>query len=199
MKSSKTVLPEESILRPGLILFAICAISGLILGFAHMVTQKPIESKIDSVNKAALEEVLPQGSEGLEEIDIEDGANEGQSVIIDHVYKVQGGFAFKVTGKGYAGDPIEMAVGIDEQGTVTGLSIISSSESPGLGAHASDLSFRRQFVGKSADQDLMVTKTGASLDNEIDAITAATRTTSGVTAAVNRVFAYYRQFLKEGQ
>jgi electron transport complex protein RnfG len=199
VSESKALLKEDSVLRPALILFAICSIAGLILGLAHMVTQKPIESKIDSVNKAALEEVLPEGTDGLKKIEVADGANDGQPILIDQVFQAKGGWAVKVTGKGYASDPIELAVGIDDQGTVTGLSVIRSSESPGLGSHASDPSFRQQYVGKSADQDLVVTKTGASADNEIDAITAATRTTNGVTAAVNRVFAYYRQYLKEGQ
>lgn len=72
-----------------------------------------------------------------------------------------------------------MVVGVGTDGTVTGVSIISMSETSGLGANASKESFRGQFVGKSGE--LAVSKDGG----EIDALTGATITSRAVTSGVN--------------
>ena len=77
-----------------------------------------------------------------------------------------------------------MAVGLDHDGMVTGVEVISHSETPGLGSKAAEESFLSQYVGKSADMQLTVTKTGAQSEAEIDAISGATKTTNGVTAAL---------------
>ena len=54
---------------------------------------------------------------------------------------------------------------------------------------AKQADFRDQYVGKNADS-LTVTKTGASEDNEIDAISGATVTSNAVTNAVNAALYY---------
>ena len=72
-----------------------------------------------------------------------------------------------------------MVVGVGTDGTVTGVSISSMSETSGLGANASKESFRSQFVGKSGV--LAVSKDGG----EIDALTGATITSRAVTSGVN--------------
>ena len=84
----------------------------------------------------------------------------------------------EVTPSGFGGT-IDMVVGVDMTGAVTGVSIISMSETSGLGANASKDSFRSQFVGKSGT--LAVSKDGG----EIDALTGATITSRAVTSGVN--------------
>ena len=63
------------------------------------------------------------------------------------------------------------------------------NDTPGLGLKAKEAGFRDQYVGKNADS-LTVTKTGASEDNEIDAISGATVTSNAVTNAVNAALYY---------
>lgn len=179
--------------RPGLILFVICLCAGLLLGVAHTLTEGAIETKKASVNEEAYREVLPQAS-ALTKLELDYDQSEFGS--IQEIYEAPEGYAVKVIGKGYAGDDIEIAVGIDKEGKVTGLSIISMSETPGLGAKAKEPAFCDQFIGKSTRTPLKVVKTGNAGESEIDALTGATKTSNGVTKAVNTVFSFYETYLK---
>lgn len=181
----------------GLVLFLICFTAALLLSVCHELTEGAIESKKESVDQEALREVLPQASR-LTKIDLETLSYDKDAyATIEQVYEAPEGFAIKAVGSGYANDPIEMAVGIDREGKITGLAIISHSETPGLGARATEESFRSQFIGKSADTTLTVTKSGADSSTEIDALTGATRTSEGVTREVNLVLSFYTQYLKD--
>ena len=82
-----------------------------------------------------------------------------------------------------------MAVGVATDGSLTGISVISQSETAGLGAKCAAADFADQFRG---------IKTGKSAPNEIDALSGATITTRAVTAAVNTGLAYARDHLLEG-
>lgn len=187
-------MKNNAIVRMGLVLLAVCAAAGLLLGVVYESTKDLIANKKESVNQAAYQKVLPEAGE-LTKMEVPE---EEQSEILE-VYEAEKGFAIKVMAKGYAGDDLEMAIGIDRDGLVTGVKIISHAETPGLGAKATEDTFLDQYKGKSTETDLVVSKTGASSEIEIDAITGATKTTNGVTAGVNRAFAYYNQYLKEAK
>ena len=85
-----------------------------------------------------------------------------------------------------------MAVGVDESGAVTGVSIVDMSETSGLGANASPESFRSPYVGKSGSVALR--KQGG----EIDALTGATVTSTAVTRGVNAALAAAAELIREG-
>jgi len=102
---------------------------------------------------------------------------------VQAVWSNENGYAVKVQTAGFGGT-ITMMVGIDTQGTVLGIDIITHSETASLGDVAASKSakgqaFRGQFVGKSGI--LAVNKDGG----EIDAITSATITSRAVTNGVN--------------
>ena len=90
---------------------------------------------------------------------------------------------------GYGGE-IDVAIGIKD-GKLTGFTVISNSETAGLGSKCSEPDFQNQFKGKPA-QTLSYTKSGATADTEIDAISGATITTNAVTEAVNAGIAFYQ-------
>ena len=81
-------------------------------------------------------------------------------------------------------------MGIDNEGTVKGIEILKISETAGLGMKAKESRFKDQFAEKKVAQ-FSYTKTGASADFEIDAISGATITTKAVTNAVNAGLAFY--------
>ena len=87
-------------------------------------------------------------------------------------------------------------MGVQTDGTLNGISILEISETPGLGMQAEAV-LAPQFAGKQADS-FTFTKTGAALDNEIDAISGATVTTKAVTNAVNTGLLYFQSVLQEG-
>ena len=85
--------------------------------------------------------------------------------------------------EGYNG-LVQISVGITSEGNLTGLGFLSISETPGLGMKAKEPDFKDQFNGLKA-QKLEVTKTDATADNQVQAISGATYTSKAVTGATN--------------
>ena len=136
--------------------------------------------------KASRMLVLPQGSEYGEVTALENGLTycvgtdeSGEEV----------GYVFTAGAKGYGGT-VSVMVGLDMDGTITGVEILSHSETPGLGANAVKPDFKNRFIGKSGQ--LIVDKNSNDGQN-IQAITAATITSKAVTSAVNAVTAAYQE------
>ena len=106
------------------------------------------------------------------------------------------GYVLTVTdSEGYGGD-IQLSMGVRMDGTLNGISILSISETAGLGMNANTDAFKGQFADKNVEQ-FTYTKNGASADNEIDAISGATITTNAVTNGVNGGLLTF-QYLKGG-
>ena len=76
-----------------------------------------------------------------------------------------------------------MMVGIDPAGQVTGVSIVSHSETPNIGTKVvADQSVLDRFIGMShADGEITVN----SGSNRFDGVSGATVSSRGVTAGVN--------------
>lgn len=109
-------------------------------------------------------------------------SNEGDTVVYEALKDGEKvGFAVENHEKGYGGD-ITVLTGISNDMKVCGVEILSMSETAGLGANASNESFRNQYKGKTGD--ISVVKNSPK-DNEIEAISGATVTSSAVTRAVN--------------
>lgn len=189
---------NKEIFSLGLRLLLITAIAGLILGFAHKITLEPIAKQQKMENDAAMKEVLPVADEfSLKEIQLPDGSiikevNEGKKG------SDVTGYAIKVAPKGYGG-LIDMMVGISNEGKVEGIKILTHSETPGLGANATNLEFSDQYKGKPIENPLQVVKTAPSGDNQIQALTGATITSNAVTKGVNDAIDFYNKELKGGQ
>ena len=163
------------ILRLAGTLFLITAVVALALAGVNSITAPKIAEIDRQKTQAAVEEVLPGGGELLPE-----GSYDDQGGKIAEVYKSDKGFAVKVLPMGFD-NTITMMVGIDLEGKVTGISIISHSETAGLGAVAADKgedgqAFREQFVGKSGTLEV---------GTDINAISSATITSKAVTDGVN--------------
>lgn len=198
----KTMLKEAGIL------FAITLIAGCLLGLVYQVTKEPIAEAQQKAKDEACKEVFAD-AEGFvlqEDILSEDASSfvqdEGYNVSIDEVLEAQDasgsklGYVITVTDhEGYGGD-IQFSIGIRNDGTVNGISILSISETAGLGMNA-DSVLKPQFADKNVEQ-FEYTKTGAPGDNQIDAISGATITTNAVVNGVNAGITYFRTQLMEG-
>lgn len=100
-----------------------------------------------------------------------------------------GGFVINVTAEGFDGT-IDMLVGIDADGKVSGMQVLSHTETEGLGSKAKDdKAWGEQFIGKATDGKLEV---GA----DIEAISGATITSKAVTSGVNTAIEFYNTNLK---
>ena len=99
------------------------------------------------------------------------------------------GYAAQKTARGYGGE-IEVTLGTDIYGNITGISVGGKnfSETAGLGARSKDEAFTSQFAGKTAP--LSVAKGNDERNaHTIDAITSATITSKSVTGAANDIMA----------
>ena len=183
---------KESPLRLGLTLLIIAGIMGLILGGVNAATKDIIAKKVDEVNRAAYGAVLPEAdTTRMESLTVDDAYADR----ILEIYRApECGYAFRVSTKGYGGAVI-IAVGIDLSGAITGVQVVEHSETPGLGANASNPAFTDQYTGAADPLTVVKGEAGA---NEVSAISGAPITSRSVTDSVNTALSYFREFLKGG-
>ena len=167
------------ILKLALILLLITAVVAGLLGFVNELTADKIAENTAEKANAAMQAVLPSDSYSKINSTPED---------ITEAYKSEKGYVIRLNAMGFGG-AVDLMVGVDLTGTVTGISVISHSETASLGAECTRPDWQSQFVGTTGN--LQVTKDGGT----IDALTGATVTSRAVTEAVNRAV----EFVKEVQ
>ena len=195
----------KDMIKDALILFAITVIAGLALGGVYEITKEPISLAKEAAAKEAYKEVFAQADSfdeigAISEADINDLTENGFSdVSIDSVLTAKDssdemlGYVILVTSHaGYGGD-ITFTMGVTNDGTLNGISILSISETAGLGMRAEEV-LKPQFANKNVES-FTVTKTGATSDAQIDAISGATITSKAVTNAVNAGLYYFNNKL----
>ena len=193
----KVQMDPAYIIKLTVTLLVTCVVVAAALGGVNAVT----EEKIDAINWAntvtAMKAVVadPDNTTFSDELPLTDEmiAAAG-SVTLDSVYEAQvggasAGYAIQVVASGSQGK-IEMMVGVDGEGTVTGVSIVKNAETAGIGSKvmtnmptASGVGVLSQFEGKSAADGVLTV--GAN----VDAISGATVSTRGVTNGVNAALA----------
>jgi electron transport complex protein RnfG len=199
----------KGMLKDAFILFIITLAAGLILGAVYQVTKEPIAAQKEKVRQEACKEVFSEAEtfETVQTAQAEDGwvLQKGElgfeAVDIDEVMKASDadhnmlGYVITVTDhEGYSGD-IQFMLGIRSDGTLNGISILSISETAGLGMRAEEV-LKPQFEDKKVEV-FEYTKTEARGENQIDAISGATITTNAVTNGVNAGLNYFRTVLKD--
>ena len=174
MKTESTV---KYVIRLAGILLLITALVAAALAGVNKITAPVIEQLNAEKTQKAIETVLPGG---FDEIitDYTDATG-----LVSKVYKGANGYALEVKPSGFD-NTITMMVGVDFEGKVLGISIVSHTETAGLGAVAAASTsageaFRNQFVGQSGS--VSVTKDGGTMD----AITGATITSRAICAGIN--------------
>lgn len=186
---------KKGMIKDASILLLITVVAGLILGFVYQITKEPIAAAEEKAAKAAYQEVFPEAAGFSDKLEL--AVPEGEStweqnyagVDLDNVLMVTDaegvclGYVLTMTShEGYGGD-ITFTMGIQNDGTLNGISLLSISETAGLGMKAGTV-LVPQFAGKQVSQ-FTYTKTGSTMDSQIDAISGATITTNAVTTAVN--------------
>lgn len=195
---------KNKIVKDTLALTVITLISGLLLGVVNDITAGPIASQQAKEKEEAYKAVFADAASfeailSEEDADLESYLDENgfKAQNIDEVMAAKDdagnelGYAFTVTtSEGYGGD-IRFAMGVQEDGTLNGISILSISETAGLGMRANTEDFKNQFKDKNVEK-FTYTKTGAASDDEIDALSGATITTNAMTNGVNAGLAAFR-------
>lgn len=201
---------KNTIIKDTIILTLITLIAGGALGLVYEITKDPIAKQQELAKQEAYKAVFEDADTFEACVEAEDAdlaaylAEEGfEAQTVNEIMEAKDasgetlGYAINLTtSEGYGGD-ITFSMGVQADGTLNGISILTISETAGLGMNATKDEFKGQFKEKQADA-FEVTKTGASKESEINAISGATITSNAVTQGVNcglRAFEY----IKEGK
>jgi electron transport complex protein RnfG len=159
--------------RMTLVLFVVCGAAAGALAFVNQITKTKIIAQAKLEKSMALEEVAP-------------GADEFREVVADGVWDaLKGGerigSVIETVAQGYSGN-IGVVVGVDRDNSISGVKILTQSETPGLGAKIVEEEFLGQFKGKAAGS--IALKKDDPSGGSIDAISAATISSRAVTNAL---------------
>ena len=162
-----------------IVLGLIALIAGCALGFTNEVTAPVIKEQALAAADEARRAVLPNATD-FEELAVNNDS-------IDYCYKgiANGetkGYTAQVTVKGYGGE-IEIVVGVDNDGVITGINVggANFSETAGLGAKTKEPAFTEQFKGLSAP---------LTLKGNVDSVSGASVSSGAIVNGVNAVLDY---------
>ena len=203
----------NKIVKDALILFAITLVAGVLLGFVYDITKDPIAAQNEKAKQEAYKEVMADADsfealsgDAYSEANITatfaaalqaDAENYTADEITEVVAGVKDGKVIGlvvtvVAGDGYGGD-IKFSVGVGADGTYLGTSILSISETAGLGMRVkTSPDFLAQFKSANTDKFVLV-KDAAAGDEKIDAISGSTVTSKAVLRGVNSALIAYKE------
>ncbi len=153
----------------------IAIVAALCLATTNEITKDVIEAQNVKAAEEARQALVP-GADTFEAAALADGSA-ADSLYTGLADGKAVGYVAQVTVQGFGG-PVEIIAGTDLEGTLTGIKVGGGafSETAGLGAKAREPGFTDQFAGKTAP---------LAVGETIDAITAATITSSAVVRGVN--------------
>lgn len=170
-----------SFLKESWLMVAVSVFSGLAVAAVYNVEKPRIEQNARDFLSRSVLDVVPGGAT------VEPASLDG----LLGVYKVFDGshrflgWGVEAEGAGFQG-LIRLVVGLDPKAeNVTGIQVVASDETPGLGANIKEDNWRSQFGGKPVTEPLEVVKAQPTRPQHIHAITAATISSKAVVAIVN--------------
>jgi len=178
----------NDILKMVIVLGLICSVAGLALAAVYNVTKEPIEyQQIKFIKEPSVKAVLS----GYENDPIKDrfalpaGKDKKGRDVFQTVFPAKKGgqvvaLALDGSGKGFNGD-IEVMVGLEPSGKLTGISVMKHAETPGIGSKVTEPKFTDQFKKVTVDNPTAV-----------DGVSGATYSTKGVLAAVTEAVSYFK-------
>ena len=106
------------------------------------------------------------------------------------------GYLFVTEAYGY-GSMISVMSGVAD-GKVVGIEVLDcTNETPGLGQNVAEASYKKQFKGVTAAP--LVTKSDTGAENEVEAVTGATKSSAAVAEAVNKALDLYQAYAGSGK
>ncbi|MEW6713448.1 MAG: RnfABCDGE type electron transport complex subunit G [Candidatus Riflebacteria bacterium] len=173
----------KDMLKMGLFLFVVSAVAGILLAITEEITAPRIAENKKALLEQARKEVLPQAAVFSQN---EFKSSESSTAVSYSAgFDQQGnmaGVVVNVYPKGYAG-AIEMVVGLNKDGKIAGVKILSQKETPGLGTKLADPVFLEPFKKLLSSKEspvFMVKQDGG----DVDAITAATISSRAFCAGI---------------
>lgn len=173
----------KEILKPTLILVIICFVVTACLAVTNAATKSAIAAQVEKDAETSRQVALPLADSFVKSSDAKEcyeGKKSGKSV----------GWVFTTKAASYGGD-ITVMTGIGKDGKISGVVLVSTNDTPGLGLNAQKDPFRDQYKQAVPPNGFSVVKGGGAKSGEINALTGATITSKAVTAAVNEAVSEY--------
>lgn len=175
--------------RPLGSLLGVILVTGAVITGIHQYTDLDTARLEVQVRQELLAQVMPQAATSSETpyqangaLSITAGYSEDNLLV---------GYCVEVQSYGFGG-VITMVVGVDLDGSVTGVSVTDHKESSGVGTLAMTQAFLSRYVGLSG-----TIRTSGS--NAVDAVSGATATSRAITAGVNRALAIMANLDMDGE
>jgi len=170
-----------------LFLMLVCVLSAVAMALTDSQTRPIIAEQKRKAEEAARKEVLPR-AEKYEAVEGEFETVKGEKEVfrgLDASGKPVG-FVGTAVGKGFGGKVFVVA-GVDLQGKITGVKVLSHTETPGLGNRAADPAERPiQSMPGQTVSSMWLAKDRPG-QGKVDSITGVTVTSRAVTAAVREI------------
>lgn len=188
---------KTSPLKLILSVFVVCVVAAAGLAATYTITEPRIAAQEKAAEAAALKSVLPAAAsfEPADAATLDAAAKAVGDSKVDAIYRAldesgsQVGWGLKVASRGYGGY-INMVLGLDSDGKVTGLTILTMNETPGLGSRVkSEPWFLEQYLTLKAgfaEKDVKA----------LDTISGATKSSRGVRNSVIAAGVIYEKVLK---
>lgn len=175
----------RDMIKPTLSLFIICLVVSFCLAFVNGITKDTIAERTARDAEEQRKLVLSKADSFKS---VEGWQGKDESGLIREVYAAYSGenlvgYVFNAFPSGFGGE-IAVTVGISTEKKVTGVKIGSNSETPGLGSKTANDDFTVQYQDKDITKDFAVVKRPVKSDNEVQAVSGATVSSTAVTKAV---------------
>ena len=187
---------ESTLVNMLVALLVIAAVSGGVLGLVYGVTKDAIAQGEEKKNNDAIKAVLPlkEVTYTIDTIIYTDTTGVTTAFpctrVCDSISGDFKGMAIKTSEGGFGGK-IDLMVGITADDTIRGISVLSHSETPGLGANM-DKVLVGQFADKKPGDHFSFQVTKTKEKGKVDAITAATITSKAFTKAVEKAYEAFK-------
>lgn len=188
--------------KDALILTIITLVSGFLLSFVFQLTKEPIELRAYQKKMDAYKKVFVKADKFIDDestaklltdakIKVSEATSKLGKVGIDELLKAEDssgntlGYVLTVfSDEGYGGK-IKISMGYDvKEKKMTSIEILEANETAGLGENISTDDFKNQFSEKAV-KEFNVVKAKAGKENDIQALSGATISSTAVTNAVN--------------
>lgn len=176
---------KNKFIHYGLVLFMIAGVSAGILGFVNSKTKPVIDANNQKKEDIARMEVLSEATSFDMENKIKVGDYEfipghsGQKELV--------GYVVKGTSNGYGG-PMELIIGIDTTGKITGLNILSQKETSNLGDRITDETWRNSWKGRDVNYEF---------NKSVDAFAGATVSPTAVYNGIKEMLKAFEAEVKK--
>lgn len=188
---------KSSPLRLILSVLVTCVVAAAGLAATYSITAPRIAAQDKAAEEQALKSVLPDAAafEPSDAVLLEEAQAIAGDSKVDAIYRAldsagsQIGWGLKVGSRGYGGY-INLVLGLDRDGKVTGVTILSMNETPGLGTRIkTEPGFLAQYLGLPAGYSEKDVKA-------LDMISGATKSSRGVRNSVIVTSIVFDQVLK---